>query len=324
MRAVEMDERQMTVAPIVSIYMPTHNRLALLQRAVSSVLAQTLSDFELIIVNDRSSDGTADYLDRLAASNACVRVLHNADNLGACASRNRAIAAARGEYITGLDDDDFFLPERLIAFLKCWKVAEALEPDLKGLYSNVYFMTQPDGGGRATQVLPCVRRAELQCRNHVGNHVFTKTAYLQAIGGFDPAFPAWQDYDTWYRLAGSEGCLLAEPSISYVVDETHDGARISAGSLLRFEQAHSLFCAKHALPSHVVATLQNSVFQHPLAHMSLMDLLSQACVGNAAIALRVFLLKSRWVSWRRVLMPRPIPIELMKAICQRLEAVPGT
>lgn len=310
------------MSPIVSIYMPTYNRLGLLQRAISSVLAQTMPDFELIIVNDRSSDGTAEYLDQLVDRDPRIQVLHNVDNLGACASRNKAISAARGEYVTGLDDDDFFLPDRLAAFLSRWKAIVALEPEMKGLYSNVYFMTRLDGSGRATQVLPCVTRADLQCRNHVGNHVFTKTAYLQAIGGFDSAFPAWQDYDTWYRLAGPEGRLFAEPSISYVVDESHDSARISAGSLARFEQAHALFCTKHSLPNYVVATLRNSVFQHPLAKMGFMDFLRQACVGDAAIALRVFLLKSRWISWRHVLMPRPVPEELLRLIRQRLEVIP--
>lgn len=319
MLAIDVDEFLTTKSPLVSIYMPTYNRLYLLQRAVRSVLVQTMPDFELIIVNDRSSDGTEEYLDELAVRDSRVRVLHNADNLGACASRNKAITAARGEYVTGLDDDDFFLPDRLAAFLSRWKAVSDLAPELKGLYSNVYFMTRLDGGGRATQVLPYVKRSDLQCRNYVGNHVFTKTEYLRAIGGFDPAFPAWQDYDTWYRLAGPEGRLFAEPSITYVVDESHESARISAGSLSRFERAHVLFCNKHALPNYVVATLRNSVFQHPLAKMSLMDFLRQVCVGDAAIALRVFLLKSRWTSWRQVLMPRPVPIELMQLIRQRIE-----
>ncbi|MES2908707.1 MAG: glycosyltransferase [Pseudomonadota bacterium] len=317
---VEMGAPEVVAMPLVSVYMPTHNRLALLRRAVSSVLAQSMTDLELIIVNDQSSDGTADYLDELAASNPRVRVLHNTGNLGACASRNRAIAVARGEYVTGLDDDDFFLPERLSSFLRRWAAAEVSEPTLKGLYSNVYFMTRADGGGRATQVLPRVTRTDLQRRNHVGNHVFTKTRYLKAIGGFDPAFPAWQDYDTWYRLAESEGSLLADPGISYVVDESHDNERISAASLARFERAHHLFCAKHALPDHVVATLRNSVFQHPLARMTLRDLWQQIRAGDVAIALRVFLLKSRWVAWRSMLMPRPMSVELMQAVLQRLEA----
>lgn len=309
--------------PVVSIYMPTHNRLSLLKRAVSSVLAQTLPTFELIIVNDLSSDGTAEYLDELASADARILVLHNLENMGACASRNRAIAMASGEYITGLDDDDFFLPERLIKFLQLWKIVEATETNLRGLYSNVYWLKQSDGGGRVTHALTRVTRSDLLRRNHV-NSVFTRTVYMQAIGGFDPAFPAWQDYDTWYRLMGSNGCMLLEPSVSYVIDDCHHGARISIKSLTRFEQAHALFCAKHDLPPDVVATLRNSIFEHPLARMSFVNLFHQVRSGSARMALRVFVLKLVPLSWRRVLMPRPIPIELMKAICQRLEAVPGT
>lgn len=310
-------------APIVSIYMPTHNRINLLKRAVSSVLAQTLSTFELIVVNDLSSDGTAEYLDELAASDPRVRVLHNIKNMGACASRNRAIAMASGEYITGLDDDDFFLPERLTNFLNFWNAAKAIEGNLRGLYSNVYWLKHPNGGGRINQALARVTRTDLLRRNHV-NSVFTRTVYMQNIGGFDPDFPAWQDYDTWYRLIGDDGCMLLEPSISYIIDDCHDGARISIRSLARFEQAHAFFCRKHELPPYVVATLRNSVFEHPLARMSFLDLFHQVRTGSIRMAVRVFLLKLVPLNWRSVLMPRPIPAELMKAICQRLEAVPST
>lgn len=306
--------------PVVTVYMPTHNRLELLQRAVASVLAQSLEALELIIIDDCSSDGTPDYLATLASRDARVRVLRNESNLGACASRNRAIAMARGEFITGLDDDDFFLPHRLDSFLTCWRHTELRDPACRGLYSNVYFMCTADGDGRATQVLPRVTRPDLQRRNHVGNHVFTRTAWLREIGGFDPDFPAWQDYDTWYRLVGETGCLIADPETSYVVDDCHDGARISVRLLARFEQAHALFCRKHGLSLRVATTLRNSVLEHPLASMGLRDLWRQVRDGDPRPALRVFLLKHLPMAWRRVLLPRPLSGPVLAAIRQCLLA----
>src|SRR5512144_610930 len=97
----------------VSVYLPTRNRAASLQRAVDSVLAQTHADFELIVVDDGSSDGTRQCLEDAQRSDARVRAIHHAVSRGAPASRNAAIAAARGEWLTGLDDDDEFLPRRL-------------------------------------------------------------------------------------------------------------------------------------------------------------------------------------------------------------------
>ncbi|MCG2794063.1 MAG: glycosyltransferase [Weeksellaceae bacterium] len=91
--------------PKVTIYIPTKNRLALLKKAVDSVLRQTYTNWELIVVNDASTDGTKDYLDDLSKSNPKVKVIHHHESLGACVSRNDAIFSATGTFITGLDDD---------------------------------------------------------------------------------------------------------------------------------------------------------------------------------------------------------------------------
>jgi len=96
--------------PLITVYMPTHNRLELLQRAVVSVFAQTMQNFELIIVDDASSDDTFDYLQKLAEQDSRVTVLRNEVSQGACVARNRAIELAKGKFVTGLDDDDEFLP----------------------------------------------------------------------------------------------------------------------------------------------------------------------------------------------------------------------
>ena len=99
--------------PLVSIAMPTYNRRALLEAAVDSVRAQTLDDFELLIVDDASSDGTAEMLAATARADRRVRALRVAVNAGCDAARNLAMREARGRYLAFLDDDDLFLPERL-------------------------------------------------------------------------------------------------------------------------------------------------------------------------------------------------------------------
>jgi teichuronic acid biosynthesis glycosyltransferase TuaG len=98
--------------PLVSVVMPTYNRRALLEASIDSVLAQILDDFELVIVDDASTDGTAEVLAREARKDPRIRVMRAAVNGGCDAARNLAMSSARGRYLAFLDDD-LFLPERL-------------------------------------------------------------------------------------------------------------------------------------------------------------------------------------------------------------------
>lgn len=96
--------------PVVSIVMPTYNRADLLERSVKSVLSQSFADFELIIINDASTDSTKVYLDSLAARNKRVRPVHNTKNNYPDISKNlnHGLMLARGVYIARLDDDDYW------------------------------------------------------------------------------------------------------------------------------------------------------------------------------------------------------------------------
>ena len=109
--------------PTVSILMPTYNRQKLLERAIASVFAQSYADFELIVVNDVSTDDTQSFLDELAKRDARVKSVRHEKNYYPDISRtlNEAISLARGRYIARLDDDDYWCdPDKLalqVAFL---------------------------------------------------------------------------------------------------------------------------------------------------------------------------------------------------------------
>jgi len=95
--------------------MPVYNGARTLRESVDSVLAQSFSDFEFIICNDASTDETGNMLTRIADGR--VKVLHNATNMGEGSTRDRAIAAARGDWLAFIDADDAWVPERLEALL---------------------------------------------------------------------------------------------------------------------------------------------------------------------------------------------------------------
>jgi glycosyltransferase involved in cell wall biosynthesis len=106
--------------PTVSVILPAYNAEAFVAQAVESVRAQTYTDYELIAVDDGSTDRTGEILDELAQTFPAMRVIHQA-NAGLAAARNAAIAQMRGEYIALLDADDLWLPEKLdrcMAYLK--------------------------------------------------------------------------------------------------------------------------------------------------------------------------------------------------------------
>jgi glycosyltransferase involved in cell wall biosynthesis len=102
----------MASSPKVSVLIPTFNRVRLIGDAVDSVLAQTLHDFEIIVVDDGSTDDTAPWIRERYGSEGRVRYAHQ-ENRGIGAARQHGLRLARGEYISLLDDDDYYLPRYL-------------------------------------------------------------------------------------------------------------------------------------------------------------------------------------------------------------------
>lgn len=107
--------------PRVSIVMPAYNAARFIAEAIESVIAQTLPDWELIVVDDASTDDTAACVQACARRDARIHCVRNERNLGAAQTRNRAIDLARGRYIAFLDSDDVWLPHKLatqVAFME--------------------------------------------------------------------------------------------------------------------------------------------------------------------------------------------------------------
>lgn len=102
---------------MISIVTPAYNCACTLPATIHSVQAQTFTDWELIIVDDASSDNTLDIIRKEAESDSRIRLLENASNRGVAYTRNRGIVAARGEYIALLDADDLWFPGKLEAQL---------------------------------------------------------------------------------------------------------------------------------------------------------------------------------------------------------------
>lgn len=230
--------------PLISVYLPTRNRLALLSRAIDSVLAQDYPAIELLVIDDASDDGTWAYLQQRSAADPRLRIWRNESVAGACTGRNRAIAEARGEFLTGLDDDDYLLPQHLSALHACWRRLAAGEKQLVAVFPARVSL-QPDGSLIPLLYHSPVGAADLLRHNYIGNQLFAPVQTFRTSGGFDPAMPAWQDYELWYRMLGRDGMAWCSEQQTYVVDMAHDYGRISGKPADQLLQAYSRFITRH-------------------------------------------------------------------------------
>jgi glycosyltransferase involved in cell wall biosynthesis len=190
--------------PLVSIILPTFNRLRYLRQAVDSVFAQTFTDWELIVADDGSEEETAAYVAALANSPP-VTVLRLAHTGNPGAVRNAASRVARGEYIAFLDSDDVWLPAKLAL-----QIASLRAHPERG-WSHTAFAVIDEFGepltGADARWWPAVegRILEPLIKMEVVvaiSSVIVNRKLLEQLGGFDLDQPACNDYDLWLRLAG--------------------------------------------------------------------------------------------------------------------------
>jgi len=180
----------------VSVYIPTHNRLALLKRALHSVQNQTYENIEIVVVDDGSTDGTTEFLKNASSQDSRVKYIRHDKPKGANAARNTAILNATGEYITGLDDDDEMMPNRIEEFLKNYDpkyafiCARSIQVDNNGNFIAYY----PES------CFETITLDEMLYANIAGNQIFTTRQKMMDYGLFDEKLLASQEYDLWLRM----------------------------------------------------------------------------------------------------------------------------
>jgi glycosyltransferase involved in cell wall biosynthesis len=205
------------MTPAVSVVLPVWNREALIGGAIRSVLRQTCEDFELIVVDDASTDGTAAVVE--AISDARVRLIRLPDNGRQSVARNRGVAAARADLVAFQDSDDEWLPTKLERQLAA---LEAAPPGTGAAYTAferiagdaVTYIPARDVSPREGDILPA-----LLLRNLVSTQtLLVRKALLEAIGGFDEEMTRDEDWDLVIRLAQVTRFALVDEAMVRVVD----------------------------------------------------------------------------------------------------------
>lgn len=225
--------------PLVSIYIATHNRPELLARAVNSCVAQSYPRLEIIVVDDGSEPEQATRNQQLMNDYPQIKYVYLPEPQGAPAARNTAINLASGEFITGLDDDDEFKPERVSELIHQWYSRS----DCAFLCTGYTVITGKNRVFKYGRRQRSINYQQLLYANVVGNQAFTLTSSLRAIGGFDITLPSCQDYDTWLRLTAAFGNGYRIGGCSYIVHQDHVAGRISVSE--RRELGYRLLLEKH-------------------------------------------------------------------------------
>lgn len=242
--------------PLVSCIVPTHNRRSLLPRAVVSILSQSFSDIELIIVDDGSTDDTKLYLDKLIVSDHRVRVIRFANASGGGQARNAGIEASRGKYIAFLDDDDQWFQHKLQLQLDCVKSLGARV--VGGRFRAVgrtMLAKSVDYQRRLFQIFrdqakPTVLSANDLLISNCGispSTLFASRDSLLAVGGFDTSLEANQGRDLFIRLAFAEGEILRLNKVVSIQYQNHAYDRISdrgGGRLDALREVHRRYSDK--------------------------------------------------------------------------------
>jgi glycosyltransferase involved in cell wall biosynthesis len=208
--------------PEFSVVIPAYNARSTIRSAISSALAQSERDLEVVVVDDGSTDGTAGCVE--AESDRRVSLIRQA-NRGLPAARNAGIAVARGRYITLLDSDDMLLP----TYLERCGAALRENPGAAFAYTDAYVVDDRTGRVRQRTAMqrhapagppPADRDGLLLALIEV-NFVFVavtlEAGAISDVGGFDESRRSAEDWDLWLRLliAGYEGIWISPPQAVY-------------------------------------------------------------------------------------------------------------
>ncbi len=201
--------------PAISVVIPAYNAERTVAETLDSVLAQSMQDFEIIVVNDGSRDATGAILDFYAERHpGKVRVIHQ-ENTGQARARNNGIAAARGRYIAFNDADDIWAPEKLerqLRFLEdnpeyglCY--TEGMTIDEKGREKEPFGATR-EFTGRCFEIL-------ITRNNIIGSSVMVRRAVLDDVGVFNPELRACENWELWTRIARKYPIACIDEKLSF-------------------------------------------------------------------------------------------------------------
>jgi GT2 family glycosyltransferase len=216
-----------TRRPTFSVIMPAYNAAPTIESAIRSVLRQSRGDFELIVVDDGSTDDTRDRAGTF--DDARVRVISRA-NGGPAAARNEGIALAQGKLVSMLDSDDMWTPR----YLETMAAALEAAPSAALAYTDAWVLDDATGRIRATTAMayqrpPAAPPADpkrflllLLDRNFIFTSATVRRAVIDGVGGFDERLWYGEDYELWVRILAAGYPAVRAPEVLVIHRDRSD------------------------------------------------------------------------------------------------------
>lgn len=227
-----------SIYPMISVIIPAYNSAKTIKATIDSVLNQTFNNFELIVINDGSTDATLDIISQI--QDYRIKIF-SFDNAGGNVSRNRGLHQAVGEFVSFLDADDIWTPDKLASQLKALQT----NTDAKVAYSWTDYIDENGkflvAGNHITVNGDVYERLLVSNFLENGSNPLIYREALVELGGFDESLKAAQDWNMWLRLAAKYS-FICVPAVQILY-------RVSANSLsanLARQEKACLQVLKHA------------------------------------------------------------------------------
>lgn len=234
------------MTPLVSVCMPTYNGAKFVAEAIESVLHQDFADFELLIIDDCSSDETGEIIERFCRQDARVRAIYNSSNLGMVENWNACLVRARGRYLHYLFGDDLISsPDALSRMVEILENNRSVSlvassrhlidsrSERRGLIS--FF-----GNGSVTDGSSVIRRCLLEQKNLIGEPSVVMFRREDALRGFDARYRQFVDLEMWFHLLEQGSfAFIGEPLASFRVHDAQQ-TRKNVAALLHVEEMFML------------------------------------------------------------------------------------
>lgn len=257
---------------LITIIIPSYNRADYIAETIESVLAQTYRNIEVIIIDDGSTDNTREIVERYVPQ---VQYVYQ-QNSERGASRNHGLRLAKGEYISFLDSDDLWMPEKLAADVE---FIEA-RPNVGVVYTDAL---QIDSNGKYLKKLKAGRHSGIVTKHilrenfiRIGAHLIL-TDKARETGGFneDRELSGSEDWEFWVRL--STMTEFAYNPVAFVKIRTHEANTMSNPAGME----RSMKCAVEILEtSETLSPKQRSLLRYSKGYMSLVNAINYCSVGN--------------------------------------------
>ena len=245
----------------ISIIIPCYNQEKYIAECLDSVLAQTFDDYEAIVVDDGSTDGSVKIIEEYLKKSDKIRLIKQT-NQGVIATRNNAVKQATSKYIYFLDGDDIVHPKVLE---KSYQAIESGKGDIISCKYQNFFNTDEIGKDKPTNRFRKPTKLNMVLRNCITNSALCRKSDFINCGGYDPAFSAgWEDYDLWLNMVLKHNLKIyrvEEFLFYYRLKDAHESRDVNANK--RRKALNRLIHKKYPqkLISDIIVTFCRFIFQ---------------------------------------------------------------